>query len=330
MCCDVMNKGANLELACQHCGFTACANCYKRVFQDTTKPPAVRRCIAGLHAQRSLTRLPQCMSPECRKILSADNLLQAFSAAYVTTGLERARREALVRTDGGFDLLMQLHVFPRVHEFEARCAAFLAAKEELHKAELAAVELGNELFEFRKAVVMRDPSIAGGSTEPKAIRAAEREVENRVHDGRRALRTMTQAFDLAKARVHEAHRMITLQPLTGEVLAASDDGPAVAPRLFRCSAEACGGNYRSTDGICMVCQLRHCKRCAVALAEPVEGEPAHQCNPDDVASLKEIATSTRECPRCRALSLYCGCCLHALNARFSQIRASCAPPAATK
>ena len=64
------------------------------------------------------------MSPECRKILSADNLLQAFSAAYVTTGLERARREALVRADGGFDLLMQLHVFPRVHDFEARCADF--------------------------------------------------------------------------------------------------------------------------------------------------------------------------------------------------------------
>jgi hypothetical protein len=42
------------------------ANCYKRVFEDATKPPA-------------------CMSPECRKILSADNLLQAFSAAYVTT-----------------------------------------------------------------------------------------------------------------------------------------------------------------------------------------------------------------------------------------------------
>ena len=72
----------------------------------------------------SLTRRAQCMSPECRKILSADNLLQAFSAAYVTTGLERARREALVRADGGFDLLMQLHVFPRVHDFEARCADF--------------------------------------------------------------------------------------------------------------------------------------------------------------------------------------------------------------
>ena len=237
------------------------------------------------------------MSPECRKILSADNLLQAFSAAYVTTGLERARREALVRADGGFDLLMQLYVFPRVHDFEARCADFLAAKEELHKAELALVVLTNELFEFRKAVVMRDPAIAGGSTLPKDIRAAECEVEKRVSAGRAALRASTHAFDVAKSRVHTAYRNILTQPLTGEAMAASE-GPAIAPRLFRCSAEACGGNYRSSDGICMVCQLRHCKRCAIALAEPVEGEPAHQCNPDDVASLKEIATSTRECPRC--------------------------------
>ena len=144
---------------------------------------------------------------------------------------------------------------------------------------------------------MRDPAICGGSTNPKEIRAAEIEVEKRVQAGRTALSHMTHAFEMAKSRVHAAYRAITTQPLTGEVLAASE-GPAVAPRLFRCSAAACGGNYRSTDGICMVCQLRHCKRCAAALAEQVEGEPAHQCNPDDVASLKEIATSTRECPRC--------------------------------
>jgi hypothetical protein len=29
-----------------------------------------------------------------------------------------------VRADGGFELLMQMHVFPRVHDFDARCADF--------------------------------------------------------------------------------------------------------------------------------------------------------------------------------------------------------------
>ena len=44
VCCDEMNKGANLELVCQHCGFSACANCYKRVF----------RCgFSSLHARRA-------------------------------------------------------------------------------------------------------------------------------------------------------------------------------------------------------------------------------------------------------------------------------------
>jgi len=235
------------------------------------------------------------------QILSAENLLQAFSAAYVTTGLERARREALVRSDGGYDLLMQIHVFPRVHDFEQRCAEYEAMLTRMHEVELADQAMHTELFDFRKAQLLSgEPLLSGraGAKKKKESRAAEQEIELRLRKARQELKHVYRDFERLKHNVHVAHSAIYSQRLTGEVLAEADT--TVAVRLFRCSADGCGGNYRSNDGICMVCKLKHCKRCAATVAEAAEGVPAHVCNPDDVATMKEIAHSTRECPSCHA------------------------------
>ena len=79
--------------------------------------------------------------------------------------------------------------------------------------------------------------------------------------------------------------------VAGEAAAASQQ-----ERIFRCSTEGCQGNWRASDGACLVCRQQHCARCAV----PVAAGAAHTCAPGDVASLRAITLSTRACPRCHA------------------------------
>jgi len=176
----------------------------------------------------------------------------------------------------------------------------------MHQAELAVAPLEMEFFDFKKKVLMRQEPVEGSFllNSKTELKKAEKEIAERVRTARHAVKVLDDELNVARHRVLHAHRLILAQPLTGEVLATSATGATGArPRLFQCSAELCSGNWLSSGeqaGNCMVCKLRHCARCAATVPAPAEGVPAHVCNPDDVATMKEIATSTRECPRCHA------------------------------
>jgi hypothetical protein len=117
---------------------------------------------------------------------------------------------------------------------------------------------------------------------------------------------------------------------------ATGPGPALpAPpkhpnRIAPCTRAGCLGMYSSDTGVCMVCTAEHCTKCAKRLdtedpgAQPpeeavvfavagsafsvtVDADPSgapkkkaarHKCNPDDVATAKYLATTTKPCPRC--------------------------------
>ena len=266
-------------LRCAHCAHTCCSECCRRYFEEHPGDP------------------PSCMAPACRKRLSADNLYEAFSKAFVDTGMENARREALVRQDSAFTLPTQLHIFPLVHRYEEACAAFLASRDVAEKAERAHFALSEELYALRCARALR----TAGATDAARARQ-ERELYQRWRLTSRAVRQALLAFKQARNLVQRTHSTILYGDING-VNADERPGPRMQPeaaprpeRLFRCTADGCQGNYRADDGACMVCRVLHCVRCA----RPTQAGAAHECNPGDVATQRTIATTTRDCPRCHA------------------------------
>ena len=82
------------------------------------------------------------------------------------------------------------------------------------------------------------------------------------------------------------------------------------PELFvqGCTVAGCNGLVSANDYKCKVCGTEICKLCHVQLkkgqhqvGEPTDpGVAPHVCDPNDVETVKELASSTRPCPKCAA------------------------------
>ena len=130
-----------------------------------------------------------------------------------------------------------------------------------------------------------------------------------------------------------------------EAAAGPEDAAPAAPkepkRIAPCTRAGCLGMYSSETGVCMVCSAEHCTKCAKMLdaSNPAESQPAeetvafavtgaafsvtvdaepssapkkkaarHKCDPNDVATAKYLATTTKPCPRCHtAIQRESGC-----------------------
>jgi hypothetical protein len=203
-----------------------------------------------------------------------------------------------VLQDGAFDLVTQQRVFPLVRDFTARAAEFAAAQTAAHEEEVSARALERRLYAVRAARAAQQP-VPGCATKTEAA-AAERALFHErcsaLQRLGRSLRTFRNALDACLA----AYNAVCEAPLEGDG-GAPAGAAAAAPRLFRCTGAACGGTYPSDSGVCLVCELPHCTRCAQALPGGGDGHgQAHACNPDDVATLRFVVGSTRDCPRCHA------------------------------
>lgn len=124
--------------------------------------------------------------------------------------------------------------------------------------------------------------------------------------------------------------MPTAALAAGPVDAAAPAAPQGPKRVAPCTRAGCKGMYSSDSGTCMVCNAEHCTKCATVIeatdpasqlkdtpvafsvagaafsvtvdAEhtdaPMKKTARHKCNPDDVATAKYMATTTKPCPRC--------------------------------
>ena len=67
--------------------------------------------------------------------------------------------------------------------------------------------------------------------------------------------------------------------------------------VLRCQKPDCRG-FGDHTGTCLVCGTHHCNDCGVL--KPEDPDIPHVCDPDEVASRKEIARSAKPCPSCGA------------------------------
>lgn len=70
------------------------------------------------------------------------------------------------------------------------------------------------------------------------------------------------------------------------------------PRIVcPCPQQDCRGFVFSNDHQCSICSIKICKKCRL-----VEDDTEHECNPDDVESVKIIQKECKACPGCGAPS----------------------------
>lgn len=62
--------------------------------------------------------------------------------------------------------------------------------------------------------------------------------------------------------------------------------------LCPCPSEHCKGYIRSQTNKCGICDIVICRSCFVIKSDP------HECNPDDVETVKVIMKDSKPCPRC--------------------------------
>jgi len=61
---------------------------------------------------------------------------------------------------------------------------------------------------------------------------------------------------------------------------------------MKCPSDSCRA-YLNHQLICPSCDVRVCDKCHV-----IKHDDAHECNKDDVKSVKNIKENTRGCPKC--------------------------------
>ena len=336
-CAVCAERCSGKPLECAHCHFASCGECAKRYWADRPFDP------------------PSCMG--CRKALSVTNLRESFSKTYVATGMENARRTALLTAEKGLFLQTQEVLFPVVRAYEAQLATVESLRLKLRSLELAHAAEQIRLSDLRHEFVR-----TGSDKTCTAycewcdgickVAAAERAIE----DTNRAMgaaadttKTISKLFNdhsIADTAVAFARYNARLGGVSGGGAAAPLGGlggatplvaetPKAPKRVAPCTRAGCLGMYSSDCGTCMVCGAEHCAKCS-KLLEPGEAGEApgeagetgafavtgaafsvtapslaplrHTCNPDDVATAKYLATTTKPCPRCHtAIQRESGC-----------------------
>lgn len=150
--------------------------------------------------------------------------------------------------------------------------AFITKRYQKHREKV--------LFEREKALLP--------ATQPHVAQARRRiEIDKQLLTVRRALNE-------ARARVRELSRRETI--LRNNAMSedtTSEEKKESVLYVAPCPSPDCRG-FLSTDWKCGLCLKVACKNCLEIIATD------HICNPDTVASVKELAKTTRQCPNCHA------------------------------
>jgi hypothetical protein len=141
-----------------------------------------------------------------------------------------------------------------------------------------------------EAQVFAEREVAARRKDQHAEQALIRADELQAH-----IRELEKQMKVARHNVftlrQEAHALRTNQRNPGD-----DEVQAKRNFVKKCPVETCEG-FLSTAWKCGICDMWSCSEC-----HEVKGrakDAPHVCNPDTVASVKLIGTTTKPCPRCR-------------------------------
>jgi hypothetical protein len=266
------------------------------------------------------------MADTCRKVFTAEILETVFTKTFVKTELEGKRRAALFVAESAYNLDTQEIVFPFVHHYLKLVSRWSESRDKLLENELELKDLEKRTWEARHVYVKAGSKRGEAKNLTDALsneffaerarvgteRAQFKELCNNVNWVFRNFHICSFAqlraipCTIEAAGFNAGPMGVVREPQQQDAhvaLAADEEEEAVPPRRCGpCVAEGCNGVYSASNGVCMVCELKHCIRCAKMSLD------GHVCDPGDAATVRYLASSTRQCPRCHmSISRVQGC-----------------------
>jgi hypothetical protein len=269
ICIEKFNKSTRAPVTCAECDTTCCRTCLQRYLLESTEPE------------------PHC--PNCRRSWNREFIMANFTTKFLHKDL-RVRREQIL-WDRESTLL------PATQEDAAR---FLAAPEQRRTVEARITEL-LKLARVLPEVLAHTRYLLSVRLENKRPTAEQ----TAKHDAlQKASRAAQEPLMAERATLEaERNRLDTVIRFYGRI------GPAVTTTHVKkynyvkvCGFNGCGGYISMDTWKCGLCATQVCKECH---EQEKEG---HRCDPAAKASVREIAKSSRPCPKCSiAISKIEGC-----------------------
>lgn len=135
------------------------------------------------------------------------------------------------------------------------------------------------------------------ATQPQVARAkrkmeTEQELQQcrrQINEARRQIRALTYTESVLRHRIHQLDQTDTKSSVEKK------EDTYVGP----CPVTDCRG-FLNTTFVCGLCSTKVCPDCREKVDEEKKEEKKHECNPDTVATIRELAKTTKHCPNCHA------------------------------
>jgi len=248
---------------------TTCAICVetfnrtvrKKVTCGNCNTDICSKCIKRYLAENLQT--PNCM--QCRWIYTNQFMDTNFSVRFRKTALQQIREVVLVERE-------KQHLPELMHRANAK-KQLMAIDKELPKAHTAYYTHSQHVMTYKAK--LGDLSTQSPLPVEEIVQTKALYDLNKEH--------MEMAYDLRNALMTEQRSHFKVYMYGGSDRVST---------IVQCIAPDCKG-YLDNDYKCGLCGIKVCKECHVHL------EDGHECNPENVESIKAIANETRPCPTCR-------------------------------
>lgn len=262
ICVENFNQTTRKAIECPSCRLCVCVECVERY------------CETQLQDSIDIS----CM--KCKRAWDYEFLVDKISRSFVTRQKARVETTLIERERVKLPESQFYLQYDRAIETHVR--------DEIHRANETLFRLNEEIHDL----VENEQTVESMSLP---------EISNKYYD-------LSQDIRRAKRRVHRLNKHVddwkyglrmTYAKYIPESLqkqATKTTNKSRCAHVCPCSVDGCNGFVMAGDtAACGTCSMRYCKECNQPLDAAEEG---HVCDPQDVASAREITKSSKPCPSC--------------------------------
>ena len=233
----------------------------KKVTCDNCNTDICKKCIRRYLAEN--LQQPNCM--QCRWIYTNQFMDTNFSVKFRKTSLQHIREVVLVERE-------KQHLPELMHRANAK-TQLLAIEKEIYDANKDYYNITRNVATYKREL--------GDLLTQTPLQIEEINAAKKMYDD--ATKELDDAFEKREVLVNEKRKLHAVY---------MHGGSRNVSAVVKCIAPNCMG-YLDDDFKCGLCGIHVCKECHIQVEE------GHTCSPDNVESVKAIASETRPCPTCQ-------------------------------
>lgn len=289
VCTELCNKRRKAS-ECPHCHIIVCSECFKKYAVD--------------HISLE-NRGTQCCG--CRQALSFDFVVEATSKSWVQRDWLKRRKQLLMewemtRMPATQTLIVEMdHLKAFITQTEQQLEPH---REQLRVLNRESRQLFNTLLQLNRRITdhedmwrrPRDPTRDSHSNQfaktlDDLVRERDRLLGEQITYQERIMQVQ-EALDHSGLPFLLQEANDRLRRLQNDAMRGQEHTPHVNPSSLKCPENQCLG-YLDSELRCGMCSLKLCPACY-----EIQRDNLHQCNPDQVETLRLILRDSKPCPQC--------------------------------